>query len=110
MLVKKYAAVLKNSKYDCIIIYVNTSYVKKKGENMRKIICGKEYDTVSSTVVKKITEGYYGDPSGYEETLYVTADGYYFLYTNGGSDSKYPKENIKRISASAAAEWQKLMA
>ena len=74
---------------------------------MRKIICGRTYDTVSSNVIKKITEGFYGDPAGYEETLYVTKDGYYFLYTNGGNESKYPKESIKRMSASAAAEWQK---
>ena len=47
---------------------------------MKKIICGTEYDTAASTIVKKVTNGYYGDPCGYEETLYVTADGKYFLY------------------------------
>ena len=55
---------------------------------MKKIICGTEYDTAASTIVKKVTNGYYGDPCGYEETLYVTADGKYFLYTNGGAESK----------------------
>ena len=69
---------------------------------MKKIICGKEYDTTLSTVVKKVTNGYFGDPAGYEETLYVTEDGKYFLYTNGGEESKYPTENIKRMSAKAA--------
>ena len=72
---------------------------------MKKIICGVEYDTAASTVVKKVTEGYFGDPCGYEETLYVTADGKYFLYTNGGSDSKYPTEGIKRMSKKAADAW-----
>ena len=72
---------------------------------MKKIICGTEYDTSASTVVKKVTNGYFGDPAGYEETLYVTADGFYFLYTNGGSESKYTTEGIKRLSKAAADEW-----
>ena len=42
---------------------------------MKKIICGVEYDTELSTVVKKVTNGYYGDPAGYEETLYVRKAG-----------------------------------
>lgn len=74
---------------------------------MQRIICGKVYDTESSQIVKKITEGFYGDSAGYEETLFVTNEGYYFLYVNGGIDSKYPKENIKRMSAVAASEWEK---
>ena len=72
---------------------------------MKKIICGTEYDTAASTVVKKVVSGYYGDPCGYEETLFVTADGKYFLYTNGGAESKYPTEDIKRLSAAKAEEW-----
>lgn len=69
---------------------------------MKKIICGTEYDTATSTVVKKVTNGYFGDPAGYEETLYVTADGKYFLYTNGGEESKYAVEGIKRMSKKTA--------
>ena len=69
---------------------------------MKKIICGTEYDTAASTIVKKVTNGYYGDPCGYEETLYVTADGKYFLYTNGGEESKYAVEGIKRMSKKTA--------
>lgn len=72
---------------------------------MQKIICKKVYDTAASSVVKKVTSGFYGDPAGYEETLYVTADGFYFLYTNGGSESKYTTEGIKRLSKAAADEW-----
>ena len=72
---------------------------------MKKIICGTEYDTALSTVVKKVTNGYYGDPAGYEETLYVTEGGKYFLYTNGGAESKYPVEKITRMSAKAANAW-----
>ncbi len=72
---------------------------------MKKIICGTEYDTAASTVVKKVTNGYFGDPAGYEETLYVTADGKYFLYTNGGAESKYPSEKIARVSKKNAESW-----
>ena len=72
---------------------------------MRKIICGKVYDTTTASIVQKITEGYYGDPRGYEETLYITAEGFYFLYTNGGSESKYPVEKITRMSKKSAEEW-----
>ena len=72
---------------------------------MKKTICKKVYDTETATVVKKITNGAFGDPAGYEETLYVTADGFYFLYTNGGEESIDPEENIKRMSKKAADEW-----
>ena len=72
---------------------------------MKKIICKKEYDTDTAIVVKKNTFGALGDPEGYEETLYKTESGSFFLYVNGGKDSKYPKEDIKRMSAKAAEEW-----
>ncbi len=72
---------------------------------MLKIICKKTYDTDLSKIVKKVTYGVFGDTDGYEETLYVTEDGCYFLYTNGGVDSKYPKEDIKRMSKAKAEEW-----
>ena len=72
---------------------------------MKKIICKKEYDTETSREVKKVTFGSFGDTDGYEETLYVTEGGNYFLYVNGGADSKYPTEDIKRMSAKAAEAW-----
>ena len=69
---------------------------------MRKIICNKVYDTTTASVVKKVTQGVYGDPSGYEETLYQTPEGNYFLYTNGGEASPYPVEKIERLSKKRA--------
>ena len=72
---------------------------------MKKIICGTEYDTATSTIVKKVVSGYYGDPCGYEETLYVTEGGKYFLYTNGGNESKYTTEKITRMSKAKAEEF-----
>ena len=72
---------------------------------MKKIICKVEYDTEASTFIAKRTVGAYGDPAGYEETLYKTANGKYFIYVNGGAESKYPTEDIKRLSAAKAEEW-----
>ena len=72
---------------------------------MQKIICKKVYDTAIATVVKKNTFGSYGDPKGYEETLYRMPDGAYFLYTNGGEESKYTSESITRKSTAAAEKW-----
>ena len=72
---------------------------------MQKIICGVEYNTEKSTIVKKYTEGFWGDPHGFEETLYVTEGGKYFLYTNGGDESKYTTEKITRMSKAKAEEF-----
>ena len=73
---------------------------------MKKVICKVEYDTENAAIVEKRTFGEFGDPTGYEETLYQKEDGKFFLYVNGGAESAYPEENIKRMSAKAAAEWQ----
>lgn len=72
---------------------------------MKRIICKREYDTEKSQIVKKKTFGIFGDPAGYEETLYVTEDGFYFIYENGGSDSIHPTESLKRMSKAAAEAW-----
>ena len=72
---------------------------------MKKTICKVEYDTTTAALVKKVTYGNWGDPDGYEETLYVTESGKYFLYVNGGESSKHPKEDIKRMSKASAEEW-----
>ncbi len=72
---------------------------------MKKIICKVEYDTEASEVIEKRTSGEFGDPAGYEETLYKTATGKYFLYTAGGEASQYAVEAIKRMSADAAEKW-----
>ncbi len=72
---------------------------------MQKIICKKVYDTKSATLIKKVTHGYYGDPTGYEESLYKTESGLFFLYVNGGEKSKHPKEDILRIGADKKKAW-----
>ncbi len=74
---------------------------------MKKIISKREYDTAKSELIEKRTFGTFGDPAGYEETLYKTEKGYYFLYVNGGAESPYKKEDIKCVSAAKAEEWLK---
>ena len=65
----------------------------------------KTYDTSTAAVVKKVTFSYYGDPAGYEKTMFVTPEGDYFLYTNGGETSPYAKESITAFSKAKAQEW-----
>ena len=72
---------------------------------MKKIICKKEYDTETATLIKKFTCGFYGDPAGYEEDLYQTPSGLFFLYVHGGETSPYPGEDILRLAKSKVDEW-----
>lgn len=72
---------------------------------MQKIIEGVVYDTEAATIDKKFTFGKPGDPSGYEETLYITANDKYFVYTYGGMNSKYPVESIFPISRDEVKSW-----
>ena len=74
---------------------------------MKKIICKVEYDTENAKLIEKRTFGVFGDPAGYEETFYQTEGGRFFLYTNGGEQSPYQKESIKRMSAATADAWLK---
>ena len=72
---------------------------------MVKTICKVTYDTEKDTLVKKVTFGYYGDPAGYEEILFVTEKGNYYLYANGGCESIHDGESIKRMSKKSAEAW-----
>ncbi len=74
---------------------------------MQKTICKKVYDTETSTLIKKVTVGSYGDPNGYEESLYQTEGGLFFLYVNGGEASKYVKEDIIRMGVDKKNAWLK---
>ena len=74
---------------------------------MKKIICKKEYDTETATLVKKVTFGNFGEPEGYEESLYQTPEGLFFVYVNGGKASVHPSEDISRLSKAKADEWLK---
>lgn len=72
---------------------------------MKKIINKREYDTETATLVAKSTYGNYGDPTGYEEVLYQTPEGLYFLYVRGGETSPYPVEDIMRLAKSKVNGW-----
>ena len=72
---------------------------------MKKVFCKVEYDTEKSELILKKTSGNFGEPDGYEEALYKTEGGKYFLYVNGGEESPYAKEDIKRMAAAKAEEW-----
>ncbi|MBQ7341143.1 MAG: hypothetical protein IJW41_03145 [Oscillospiraceae bacterium] len=72
---------------------------------MKKVICKKEYDTETATFVDKHTFGFYGDPAGYEEVLFQTPEGLYFLYVHGGENSPYPAEDIVRLAKTKVNAW-----
>jgi len=72
---------------------------------MKKIICKKEYDTETAALIKAYSFGSLGDPAGYEEDLYQTPEGLYFLHVGGGEASPYPTEDIKRLAKTKVKEW-----
>ncbi len=72
---------------------------------MKKIICKREYDTDTAALIKKYTEGAFGDPAGYEESLYQTPGGLYFLYFRGGAASAYAQEAIQCLAKTKVAAW-----
>lgn len=72
---------------------------------MKKVICKKEYDTETAEVIKKVTVGSFGEADGYEEVLYKTPDGFYFVYVNGGENSIHPSEDISRLSKTKVDQW-----
>ncbi len=65
----------------------------------------KTYDTDTATVIKKVTFGEYGDPAGFEKTMYQTPEGDFFLYTNGGEASAFAAEKITAYSKANAKKW-----
>ena len=72
---------------------------------MKKIICKKEYDTETATLIQKYTYSCFGDPKGFEELLFQTPSGLYFLYVRGGEESPYPTEDILRLAKTKVSEW-----
>jgi len=72
---------------------------------MKKTINKKVYNTDTATAVKTNTVSYFGDPAGYEETLYKTKKGDFFVYGVGGAESKYPEETIVAIAADEAENF-----
>ena len=74
---------------------------------MRKEICGRIYDTETAERIAHKTFGAFGEQDGFEEILYRTPEGSYFLYGKGGASSPYPKEKITRMGESRAEAWRR---
>lgn len=72
---------------------------------MVKTLKNVTYNTATATVVKKVVSGTYGDPAGYEMTMYLSPEGNYFLYTYGGEQSAYKREAIKGFTKANAKKW-----
>ncbi|MBP5209886.1 MAG: hypothetical protein J6125_03385 [Clostridia bacterium] len=72
---------------------------------MKQKIGKKTYDTDASEVVCSTVRGTWGDPAGYEEKLYRTDDGCYFLWGYGGETSPYPTEKITRLARAKVDEY-----
>ncbi len=73
---------------------------------MKKVICKIEYDTDNAELIQKKVFGSFGDPKGYEESLYKTQDGKFFLYGFGGPESPYTEETITRLAKDKVKAWQ----
>lgn len=73
---------------------------------MQKIIRKREYNTETATLIQKYTVGYFGDTTGYEENLYQTPEGLYFLHVRGGIDSIYPVEDILALAKTKVKDWK----
>ena len=72
---------------------------------MQKTICKKLYDTETATLIKAYSFGNLGDSNGYEEDLYQTPEGLYFLHVGGGEASLYPNEDILRLAKTKVKDW-----
>ncbi len=74
---------------------------------MKKIINRKTYNTDTAEQLGHLCIGTFGDPAGYEEMLFKTKSGNFFLYGAGGADSKYPQQAITPVTKKEADAWLK---
>lgn len=63
------------------------------------------YDTERAEECGHRTFGAFGDPDGYEETLYKTKGGLYFVLGTGGEASPYPTQDIRPLTAVEAKRF-----
>lgn len=73
---------------------------------MKKIIKKITYNTETSELLNSKAFGTFGDPKGYEEKLYITKKGAYFLHCIGGIDSIYPTEQIIPLTDEEKTSWE----
>ena len=81
---------------------------------MKKIIGGSKYDTDTAKMVGSNAYGQVGDFSHWEEELYKTKSGKFFLHGEGGANSRYGVwegnegsygEKIMPMSEEEAKKW-----
>ena len=71
---------------------------------MKKKVKGLNYDTDTSTALAIHSNGNpYGSMYWFSEVLYISADGEYFLYGNGGAGTCYAKKYKNRCNAPGEA-------
>ena len=64
------------------------------------------YDTEKAEALGNRAFGSYGDPAGYEETLYKTKGGLFFFYGLGGEESPYNNgADVRPVSEEEAVAW-----
>lgn len=64
------------------------------------------YDSSKAEPLGNRVFSYFGDPAGYEETLYKTKGGLYFIWGLGGADSPYADgEDIRPVTEKEAQAW-----
>jgi hypothetical protein len=83
--------------------------------SMKKVVEGKRYDTKTATEVASDGYSYPGDYKYWEETLYRTKSGRYFLHGKGGADTEWGNQvgqnercdgqNIVVMTPGEALEW-----
>lgn len=65
------------------------------------------FDTETAHMVYHRSFGEFGDPAGYEETLYRTRNKLYFVYGIGGPDSPWPEEGgIRAVEDGEDLCWE----
>ncbi len=72
---------------------------------MQKKIGRRVYNTEKAEYVGRNAEGYYGDPTGFEEQMYKKGLGDFFLFVSGGPESQYPTEDLIPLALADAREW-----
>ena len=73
---------------------------------MKVKIKNKTYNTDTAKILKHTTYGNFGESFGYEENLFQTKKGDYFIHGLGGPDSKYPEETIIPITDADAKKFK----
>jgi len=67
----------------------------------------KTYSTYDAKCLGYRHIGEYGHDDGFEEQLFVSDDGQYFLYGMGGPESPYIEPEINLLREEEAVNWKK---